>query len=204
MKHCHICGTPNADNAKFCASCGQPLITQSPLPPMQQPHNRRRTMWIIVGACAALVAIVIVVVGIMYFSKSEETLADLDAPRVEYDSAIVNGDLTSATDQPDAAVDTAVAVTPAEASIASVTARGEIDGYPYSVTGRWDGNHFSGKYKNEYNGVTMSCSGYEAEGVLELTLTSGKTKCSFILNDLGNGYYQGYFYPGEKVANLQF
>lgn len=216
MKICNSCGNPNPDDAKFCRTCGHPLESsttpQQPYVPEIQPQKNNKGLKIALIICGAVIALLIIVVCIMFFTKEgKQTDSPLDnIQTVEYDSSIVNGTIGSDVDTTTVAAPAVQEVAKpepapaAEPAPSKVTARGEIEGYPYSITGKWNGNKFSGTYKNEYNGVKMSCSGREEGGTLTLTLRSGKTTCSFELYSQGGGYYRGYFYPDGKSASLQF
>lgn len=215
MKICHVCGTQNQDSARFCAKCGSKLPESQEMPSaqsvtpqtgrQQQPVKKSKLIKILLALCGVLIVVLIVVIVLLSIDDKEETPAD-NGPvtKVEYDPAFVSGDLSGSESVAPAVSQEPAAVKESAPKSSNVTAHGNIEGYPFSITGNWDGNKFSGNYKNEYNGVKMKCSGQKSGGVLKLTLTSGGSTCSFEFTDLGGGSYTGYFYPGGKSADLQF
>lgn len=201
MKTCPKCGSPNPENAKFCGRCGAPLTSDTDVLPPEPPKSSNSSKWIYIIGGAVIAALVIVLLWVNLRGGEE-------APATEDTIAVIPEiiDVTDSavTETPAVVVEEAKAPAQAEpASSDKFVGSGNIEGYPFSISGKWSGNRVTGTYTNEYNGVKMKVSGYEAEGVLELTLTAGGQKCYFTFDDLGGGSYSGTFNHGEKRAEFQ-
>lgn len=223
MINCPKCGTPNPDNAKFCSRCGAPISTDTaplnteqaggdttpfsaaPNPYSPTPEkNSGGSKWIyIIGG--AVIAILVVVLLWVNLRGGEKEPATVDSVAVIPEIIEVTESAVTETPAVEVTEEGPYAV-PAEEKEDKQSDKfvgsGTIEGYPFSISGKWNGNQVTGTYTNEYNGVKMKVSGYEVEGVLELTLTAGKETCYFTFDDLGDGNYSGTFNHGQKRADF--
>lgn len=220
MIYCNECGAPNEDHAKFCRQCGHPLTspqhpgTTPPPPPSpsvqpapyEQPPRRGNSSLIIVIVVCALAVIGALVWGFIYLGSDKETDTETTTQTIDWtktDSIAV---------EVPAPADSAVAAPAAEpaakpkpaADPDAFNVKGTIDGYPFTLKGKWRDNEMSGTYINNTNGVKLKFSGYEAEGILFIELSGGGG--SFELDDHGNGWFTGDYTTGSgqrKSATLQ-
>lgn len=215
MKQCNECGTSNPDAAKFCKQCGAPLTSakaEPPAPPMKpaeyadqipplSPAPKRNTSLIITIVVCALAVVGAIIWGFTYLGDSESEKSAEEPTLHDWTT-----DTSVVTEVEAVAVDTAAAPAPEvkETKKAEpvgddvVRGKGTIDGYPFSLKGKWRGNEMSGTYVNEYNGVTLKFTGYEAEGTLFIELSGGAG--SFELDDNCDGTFSGTYYTGKGQA----
>lgn len=230
FKFCIHCGAPlpatNADvqeptnTSQYDLQPQQPVQQQMPqnqpysVPPFPAPgqrpaqsarrkKNNNTALLITLGAFGVVlvIAIIAVILIIKPFGNKHEAVAIAeDSDYIEdVEEVVATADIPDI-DTPEVIVETA---TPASAS-RDFTASGNIDGYPFSLSGTLDENgNMSGSYHNDYNGTKLRFTGYEAEGVLEITLSSNAGV--FYLDDQCDGHnFDGRFVNGsyEKPAHL--
>lgn len=68
MKQCPSCGASNADNARFCTGCGNPLPTFAPSPSQNNGSNSNTTLVIVL---AVILGAVIIAAAVFFGLKSD-------------------------------------------------------------------------------------------------------------------------------------
>ena len=217
MKQCDKCGASNEDAFKFCIHCGAPLPATNAVPPFPTPgqrpvqaaHRKKKsnTGLLITLAVFGVVLVIAVIAAILiikpFGSKHTAVAIAEDSDYIEdVDEVVATADIPAA-DTTEIVAETAIHATPSTTS-RDFIASGNIDGYPFSLSGTEssDGT-ISGTYHNDYNGTRLTFTGYEAEGVLEITLSSNAGV--FYLDDQCDGHnFDGRFVNSsyEKSAHL--
>lgn len=211
MRQCPKCNFLNPDTSKFCNRCGLPLHPSAPgmggmppMPPSPMPQpGKNNNMTIIVAVIGVAIVILLAIIAIALIGRNDDKDTAADSSNVlttEYVSVGIDTTVAAVASSAPTEVVAPAPAEPAPQPSNSFSANGEIDGYPYSVTGKWKDGVMTGKYSNGKFGTRLNATAYRNGSELTIELSDGKNYYSRLeLYDQGGGRYDGSYY-GDGVV----